>query len=88
MKFFADKNHIEREFQPGDWVFLRLQPYTQMSFSMRRDFKLAPKFYGAYQIVERVVKVAYRLQLPATANIHPVFHVSMLKKKLGTQVTL
>ena len=52
-----------------------------------RDFKLALKFYGPYQVVARVGKVAYRLQLPPTATIHHVFHVSMLKKKLGNHQT-
>lgn len=50
MKFQADKHRTEREFIPGDWVYLRLQPYRQASISMRRDFKLAPRFYGPFQI--------------------------------------
>lgn len=85
MKFFADKHRSEKEFAPGDWVFLRLQPYMQTSLSMRRDFKLAPKFYGPSKILARVGKVSYKLELPSTALIHPIFHVSMLKRKLGSQ---
>ena len=86
MKFYADKNRSERAFEIGDWVFLRLQPYRHTTLAMRRNLKLAPKFYGPFQVIEKIGSVAYRLNLPSTAMIHPVFHVSLLKKKLGDNV--
>nr|GFC81083.1 putative mitochondrial protein [Tanacetum cinerariifolium] len=44
------------------------------------------RFYGPFEIVERVGAVAYRLKLPPTAAIHPVFHVSQLKAVIGDHV--
>lgn len=83
MKSFADKRRTEREFVEGEWVYLRLQPYKQTSLALRKDFKLAPRFYGPFQILKRIRTVAYKLQLPSHSKIHLVFHVSLLKKKLG-----
>uniref|UniRef100_A0A2N9ER56 Integrase catalytic domain-containing protein n=1 Tax=Fagus sylvatica TaxID=28930 RepID=A0A2N9ER56_FAGSY len=82
MKLQANKNRIEKEFQVGDWVYLRLQPFKQRSMHQKMG-KLAPRFYGPYQILERIGAVAYKLDLPNDALIHPVFHVSCLKAKLG-----
>jgi hypothetical protein len=83
MKQQADQHRTEREFAEGDMVFLRLQPYRQNSIATCRSMKLAPRFYGPFRILNRVGKVAYRLELPADSAVHPVFHVSCLKKVIG-----
>lgn len=84
MKKNADLKRIDKEFSVGDWVYLRLQPYRQTSLALQRAINLGPRFYGPYQILERVGTVAYRLDLPSTSKIHPVFYVSYLKQHLGS----
>ena len=64
-------------------VFLRLQPYRQISVGGKRSHKLSPLFYGSYKILQKIGPVAYKLELPVEAKIHPVFHISQLKRKLG-----
>lgn len=68
----------EREFNIGDMVLLKLQPYKQVSMH-RGNVKMQPKFYGPFKVLNRVGKMAYKLQLPLKAQIHNVFHVSQLK---------
>lgn len=82
MKAQSDKHRTERSFSMGDQVFLKLQPYIQESVAPRANHKLAYKFFGPYTILERVGEVAYRLDLPNTSKVHPVFHVSLLRKVL------
>jgi hypothetical protein len=87
IKVQADKHHSERHFEIGDWVYLRLQPYRQKSLPLCRNLKHSPRFFGLFQIISRIGQVAYKLDLPTKARIHPVFHVSCLKKKLGQVVS-
>ena len=43
--------------------------------------KLAPRYIGPFEILERVDTVAYRLALPPSlSGVHEVFHVFMLRK--------
>lgn len=83
MKHQADKKRSERSFQVGDSVFMKLQPYVQSSVAPRAHHKLIFKYYGPFPVLERVGTTAYRLQLPVNSRIHPVLHVSQLKKVLG-----
>jgi hypothetical protein len=84
MKRYADLKRTERTFTVGQRVYLRLQPYRLMSAAYRRTLKLSPRFYGPFTFIRRVGDMAYELDLPPEALIHPVFHVSQLKPKLGS----
>ena len=78
----ANKRRMERTFEIGDWVYLRLQPYVQQSLMPRSSHKLSFRCFGPYQISQKVGAVSYRLHLPESSKIHPVVHVSLLKKAI------
>lgn len=83
MKKFADSKRRVLEFQVGDHVLVKLQPYRQHSIALRRNQKLGLRYFGPFQIIAKIGPVAYKLLLPPTAKIHPVFHVSALKPYKG-----
>jgi hypothetical protein len=89
MKQQADQNCSERSFEVGDWVFLRLQLYKHMSLKQdKKDNKLSPKYYGPYKVLQNIGTMAYKLELPTSSRVHPVFHVSCLKKVIGDKISV
>lgn len=79
-KSYADRRVRDLEFMEGDRVLLKVSP---MKGVMRfgKKGKLSPRFIGPYEILRRIGEVAYELALPPSLSaVHPVFHVSMLRK--------
>jgi hypothetical protein len=82
MKHLADKKRTKRTFDVGDDVFIKLQPYVQLSTIQRSNHKLSFRYFGPYIIIKKINPVAYEVQLPTTSKIHLVFHVSQLRRVL------
>ena len=68
------------EFEESDKVYLKNSPIKGVVRFCKKG-KLSPCCVGPYEILQIVGKVAYELKRPIElASIHPIFHVSVLKK--------
>ncbi|QRW23856.1 Retrotransposable element Tf2 protein [Rhizoctonia solani] len=77
MKHFYDQCHKEEEeIQVGNKVWLSHQNRS----TNRPSIKLSHKKLGPYLVIEKIGSHAYKLQLPHTMRIHPVFHINLLTK--------
>lgn len=79
-KSYSDRRRRPLLFEVGDHVFLKVSPRKGLKkFSL--SGKLAPRYIGPFEILDRVGEVAYRLALPPQlSGVHNVFHVSMLRR--------
>ncbi|GJZ70432.1 putative reverse transcriptase domain-containing protein [Tanacetum coccineum] len=82
-KSYADNRRKPLEFEVGDRVMLKVSPWKGV-IRFGKKGKLAPRYVGPFEILERIGLVAYRLRLPEELNgVHDTFHVSNLKKCLA-----
>jgi hypothetical protein len=78
-KSYSDKGRTHREFKVGEHVFLKVEA-NKSSLKIGNCSKLAARYCGPFEVVERIGPVAYMPAFPARMTIHNVFHVSFLKK--------
>nr|GEW10509.1 reverse transcriptase domain-containing protein [Tanacetum cinerariifolium] len=82
-KSYDDKKRKPLEFSVGDYVLLKVSPWKGVVHFEKKG-KLAPRFVEPFEIIEKVVPMAYRLDLPEELNgVHDMFYVSNLKKCLA-----
>jgi hypothetical protein len=80
-----DGKHGKEELEEGDWAYLKIQPYWHISVYMRKNTKLAARFYGPFQVIKKINPVAYKLSLLQGSQIHPIFQINLLKRYLGSK---
>ena len=65
MKRYYDQQLKEVTFEPRQYVYLKIAPRKQRAMRKRYNFKLSKNYYGPFKILQRIGKVAYRLELSA-----------------------
>jgi hypothetical protein len=78
-KIHVDKGRNHREFKVGDHIFLKVKA-NKISLKLGNCSKLAARYCGSFEILERIGSITYIIALPASISIHNLFHVSLLKK--------
>nr|GFA74817.1 putative reverse transcriptase domain-containing protein [Tanacetum cinerariifolium] len=82
-KSYADKRRKPLEFSVGNYVLLKVSSWKGV-VRFRKKEKLAPRFVGPFEIIEKVGPVACMLDLLKELDrYHDMFHVSNLKKCLA-----
>ena len=79
MKDYYDRRHQPKHFDVGDKVLLRIGRGYNIPVNDAISRKLGQQYAGLFTVVERVGRLAYRLQLPPTWRIHPVISVQHLE---------
>jgi hypothetical protein len=81
-KSYVDPKRRDISFEVGEHVYLKVSPLRGTKrFHVKG--KLSPRYVVPYPIVKRIGKVAYKLELLLKlTGVHPVFHVSQLRKCL------
>lgn len=72
----ANKERQHHLFQVGDKVKLST---VNLNLPSTMSKKLAARFIGPFSVEKVINPVAYKLKLPATLKVHPVFHISLLR---------
>nr|GEV82151.1 putative reverse transcriptase domain-containing protein [Tanacetum cinerariifolium] len=82
-KSYANYRRKPLKFEVGDQVLLKVSPWKGVMLFGKKG-KLAPKYVGPFEILERIGPVAYMLRLPKElSEVHDTFHVLKLKKCLA-----
>ncbi|MCO5583084.1 hypothetical protein L7F22_036991 [Adiantum nelumboides] len=81
----TDRHRRELVFSLGDWVLLRFEKARLRKKKVKERLipKLGMRYYGPFQVCNKISDVAYRLKLPEGWKIHNAFHVSLLRSFVG-----
>lgn len=87
-KSHADRQRTYLEFLVGDQVLLKVSPWKGLIRFQKRG-KLGPRYNRPFQVIARVAKVSYYLDLPKELiQIHNTFHISQLRKCIMDEIAI
>ncbi|GKE26237.1 putative reverse transcriptase domain-containing protein [Tanacetum coccineum] len=82
-KSYAENRRKPLEFEVEDHMLQKVSPWKGVVHFGKKG-KLAPRYVGPFEILERIGHIAYRLRLSEElSGVHDTFHMSNLKKFLA-----
>ncbi|XP_070032237.1 uncharacterized protein [Nicotiana tomentosiformis] len=79
-KSYADKKVRDVAFMGWEKVLLKVSPMKGV-MRFRKKGKLSLRYIGHFEVIQRIGEVGYKLALPPSlSSVHPLFHISMLRK--------
>ena len=70
----------------GELVYLKLQPHVQTLVASRCNHQLSFRFFGPFKICSGLALLLIQAGTSSEAQIHPVVHVSQLKRHIPAHV--
>jgi len=83
MKHWADSSKRDLHFNVDEWVYVHLRTRRKVSVTGPFSSKLQKRYFGPFQITNKIDEIAYDLALPTTTKIHNVFHVCLFRPHKG-----
>ena len=78
-KFHYDRKHQPMYLKVGDWALLRLHKGYKIPSTLGVTKKLAQQYVGPFRVLERMGKLAYKLEVPEDWLVYPVFTIAQLE---------
>ena len=78
-KFHYDRKHQPMFLRVGDWALLRLHKGYKIPSTLGVTKKLTQQYVGPFQVLQRVGRLAYKLDIPDSWLVHPVFTIAQLE---------
>jgi transposase InsO family protein len=79
---YANQHRRESEFEEGEKVLLET---ANINLKAKITPKLSGRFFGPFTIKRKLSPLNYELDLPSSLRIHPIFHISKLKRYIESE---
>ena len=89
-RHYDNKRREAPRIEVGSHVYLKRRSTGQKQFNiktLRDSAKLDSLQLGPFKVEERLRNDNYRLKLPSSMRIHPIFHVSLLKPTVNEETS-